>query len=68
MPEDADSTVATSQKYRCMCGGDVRLVGHVSSDAHATESYECVRCGDTGDVQHFPGPESPRIYGRVVLK
>jgi len=55
-----------SQRWECEdCGGDVELVDVVNSDAHATESYDCVECGESAEVQFFEGPDSPRKYGVV---
>jgi hypothetical protein len=42
------------------------LVGHESTDASATESFECADCGATGQVHFFEGPDSPAWSGEVV--
>jgi DNA-directed RNA polymerase subunit RPC12/RpoP len=54
-------------RYVCdECGGDMKLVEAVNSDAHATESYECRDCGATGEAQFGHGPDFPKHYGAVT--
>jgi len=56
-----------SQRWQCAdCGGDLEVVEIVANDAHATESFECVDCGATGNVQFGPGTDDPTIYGSVT--
>lgn len=58
-----------SQRWKCgECGGDVKLVEHTSTPASATESFDCVECGESVDVLFAEGPQYPRKYGSVVPK
>lgn len=68
MPSDGvGSADPVSLRFECGdCGGDLRLVEHVATDASATESYDCVDCGATGDVLWSHDPDSPKLYGSVV--
>lgn len=56
-----------SQRWQCAdCGGDLEFVEVVATDANATESFECVDCGATGNVQFGHGTGNPTIYGSVT--
>lgn len=55
-----------SELWECQCGGDVQLTAFSSTDASATEVYECQECGDSGEVHNAPGPEYPKTRGSVV--
>jgi len=56
-----------SNWWRCAeCGGYLERKETVSSDAHATESYECIACGATPILQYGPGADNPTKYGQIT--
>lgn len=67
MSDKSDREVSQRWKFS-ECGGDMKLVEHTSTAASAAESFDCVECGESGDVVFAEGPQYPRKYESVVPK